>query len=204
MRDPPQMCPEPLPRASCRLTIHGQAPGWASLPPTTRDLLHVAAMGRSPQPLKPEPRPLSVLLGAGQAAGQRLPSPHCLACTPWAPSPGSASGTRTGRASSLGAGQELRLPHGVWAAAVWPRAQGTALGETHQGCPSSLPSQGTLTHSCSESHGQASTGPAGGGGGEAKSWLPSDVGTARTELSWPPESGTEQEPAGLWLPQLPG
>ena len=36
MREPPQMCPVPNSQGPWMLTIQGQAPGWASLPPTTR------------------------------------------------------------------------------------------------------------------------------------------------------------------------
>lgn len=38
MRDPPHICPVPIFQGSWMLTIQGQAPGWASVPPTTRDM----------------------------------------------------------------------------------------------------------------------------------------------------------------------
>ena len=37
MSDPPQTCPVPVMLRSRMLTIQGQAPGWASVPPTTRN-----------------------------------------------------------------------------------------------------------------------------------------------------------------------
>lgn len=39
MRDPPQMCTMPIFVFCWMLTIHGQEPGWASVPPTMRDVL---------------------------------------------------------------------------------------------------------------------------------------------------------------------
>lgn len=38
MRDPPHTCPVPACQGSWMLTIQGQAPGRASVPPTTRDM----------------------------------------------------------------------------------------------------------------------------------------------------------------------
>lgn len=36
MRDPPHTCPTPEYQGFWMLTIQGQAPGWAFVPPTTR------------------------------------------------------------------------------------------------------------------------------------------------------------------------